>query len=62
MADIIESADLDEDQQAKLEREFAREYHLITREDRLEKIAEDLVAHYMGRGVLARARLGLVLS
>ena len=29
----------------KLEREFAREYHLITREDRLEKIAEDIVAH-----------------
>lgn len=55
MADIIESADLDEDQQAKLEREFAREYQLITREDRLEKIAEDLVAHYMGRGVLAKA-------
>src|SRR6266699_1483480 len=55
MAEIIESADLDEDQQAKLEREFAREYQLITREDRLEKIAEDLVAHYMGRGVLAKA-------
>ena len=32
-----------------------REYHLITREDRLEKIAEDIVAHYMGRGVLAKA-------
>src|SRR5579863_4461666 len=31
MADIIESADLDADQQAKLEREFAREYQLITR-------------------------------
>jgi type I restriction enzyme R subunit len=55
MADIIDSADLDEDQQAKLEREFAREYQLITREERLEKIAEDLVAHYMGRGVLAKA-------
>jgi type I restriction enzyme R subunit len=57
MADIIESADLDEDQQAKLEREFAREYQLITREDRLEKIAEDLVAHYTGRGVLAKAMI-----
>ena len=55
MAEIIESADLDKDQQAKLEREFAREYQLITREERLEKIAEDLVAHYMGRGVLAKA-------
>jgi type I restriction enzyme R subunit len=55
ITDIVESALLDEDQQAKLEREFAREYHLITREDRLEKIAEDIVAHYMGRGVLAKA-------
>jgi type I restriction enzyme, R subunit len=55
MAEIIESADLDDDQQAKLEREFAREYQLITREERLEKVAEDLVAHYMGRGVLAKA-------
>ena len=32
-----------------------REYHLITREDRLERIGEDIVAHYMGRGVLAKA-------
>jgi type I restriction enzyme, R subunit len=55
IADIVESADLDEDQQAKLEREFAREYHLITREERLEKVAEDIVAHYSGRGVLAKA-------
>jgi type I restriction enzyme R subunit len=55
IADIVDSADLSDDQQAKLEREFAREYHLITRADRLEKIAEDLVAHYTGRGVLAKA-------
>jgi type I restriction enzyme R subunit len=55
MAEIIGAAELDDEQQAKLEREFAREYHLITREDRLEKIAEDIVAHYTGRGVLAKA-------
>jgi type I restriction enzyme R subunit len=55
LAEVVDSADLNDDQQAKLEREFAREYHLITREDRLEKIAEDLVAHYTGRGVLAKA-------
>ena len=46
---LIEAAELDEEQQKKLEREFAREYHLITRDDRLEKVAEDLVAHFMGR-------------
>ena len=55
IAAIIDDAELDEDQQAKLEREFAREYHLITREERLDRIAEDIVAHYMGRGVLAKA-------
>ncbi len=46
---LIEQAELDDEQEKKLEREFAREYHLITREDRLEKVAEDLVAHFMGR-------------
>jgi type I restriction enzyme, R subunit len=55
IASIIDEAELDEDQEEKLEREFAREYHLITREDRLDKIAEDLVAHYTGRRVLAKA-------
>jgi type I restriction enzyme R subunit len=55
MAAIIEDADLDDDQQAKLEREFKREYQLITREDRIERIGEDIVAHFMGRGVLAKA-------
>jgi type I restriction enzyme R subunit len=55
MAAIIEKADLDDDQQTKLERDFKREYQLITREDRLERIGEDIVAHYMGRGVLAKA-------
>ena len=46
---LIEAAELDEAQETKLEREFAREYHLITRDDRLEKVAEDIVAHFMGR-------------
>ncbi|MCU1326442.1 MAG: type site-specific deoxyribonuclease, HsdR family [Bryobacterales bacterium] len=55
MASIIEDADLDDDQQAKLERDFKREYQLITRDERLERIGEDIVAHYMGRGLLAKA-------
>src|SRR5205814_7012567 len=32
IATIVEEAELDEEQEEKLEREFAREYHLITRE------------------------------
>ena len=46
---LVEAAELDDEQEKKLEREFAREYHLITRDDRLEKVAEDLVSHFMGR-------------
>ena len=49
LENLIEQAELDDEQEMKLEREFAREYHLITRDDRLEKVAEDLVALFMGR-------------
>ncbi|MBA4313268.1 MAG: DEAD/DEAH box helicase [Chlorobiaceae bacterium] len=52
---VIEEAMLDEEQEKKLEREFSREYHLITRDDRLEKIGEDIVAHFMGRGYSGKA-------
>ena len=52
---ILEEAELDEAQQEKLEREFAQEYQLITREDRLEVIAEDIVAHFIGRGYRGKA-------
>jgi len=52
---VVEAAELDEAQEARLEREFAREYHLITRNDRLEEIAEDIVLHFMGRGFPGKA-------
>jgi len=55
MENLLEEAELDEKQEKKVEREFAREYHLITRDDRLEKIAEDIVAHFMGRGHQGKA-------
>ena len=54
---VLEEAELDEAQERKLEREFAREYHLITRDDRLEKIAEDVVDHFLGRGLRAKAMM-----
>src|SRR5207237_5692420 len=50
IARVIEDAELNEEQETRLEREFSHEYHLITRNDRLEKVAEDLVNHFMGRG------------
>src|SRR3989304_1826467 len=52
---IIEESLLDEEQEKKLEREFSREYHIITRDDRLEKIAEDIVSHFMSRGYKGKA-------
>ena len=55
MEGILEAAELDDAQEAKLEREFAREYHLITREDRLDAIAKDIVSHFMGRGHRGKA-------
>lgn len=44
--DAIERADLDVDQQERLEREFAKEIHLLTAQPRLEAIAKDFVRHY----------------
>ena len=44
--DAIENADLDVDQQDKLEAEFAKEIHLLTAEPRLRSIAQDFVRHY----------------
>jgi type I restriction enzyme, R subunit len=55
MGELLEAAELDERKEKKLEREFAREYQLITREDRLERIAQDIVQHFMGRGHLGKA-------
>lgn len=52
---LIDEAELDPDQENKLEREFSREYHLITRDDRLENITRDIVAHFMGRGQFGKA-------
>jgi len=52
---LLEEAELDEEQERKLEREFSREYQLVTRDDRLEKIAEDIVEHFMGRGQEGKA-------
>jgi type I restriction enzyme, R subunit len=53
--EVIENAMLDDEQEKRLEREFMREYHLITREERLDRIAADIVQHFMGRGYMGKA-------
>lgn len=52
---LIEDADLDADQEAKLEKVLGRQYHLITRDDRLETVAQDIVRHFLGRGFVGKA-------
>ncbi|MFZ5904112.1 MAG: type I restriction endonuclease subunit R [Chloroflexota bacterium] len=52
---VLERAELDADEEAKLAREFPHEYDLITRDERLETIAEDIVLHFMNRGFKGKA-------
>ncbi len=52
---LIEAAELDPEQEAKLERELSRQYHILTRDDRLETIAKDIVRHFLGRGFVGKA-------
>ena len=54
---ILESAALDVEQEKRLEREFGRQYHLITRDQRLETIAADIVLHFTGRGYRGKAMM-----
>lgn len=55
MAELIENEDLDEDQRRKLEREFKRDYPILTSEKRLDTIAKDLVWHFNERGYQGKA-------
>ena len=52
---LIEDADLDAEQEAKLEKVLGRQYHLITRDERLETVAQDIVRHFLGRGFVGKA-------
>jgi type I restriction enzyme, R subunit len=52
---LIEDAGLDDEQEAKLEKALGRQYHLLTRDDRLETVAQDIVRHFLGRGFVGKA-------
>lgn len=52
---LIEAAELDPEQEAKLERELSKQYHILTRDDRLETVAQDIVRHFLGRGFPGKA-------
>jgi type I restriction enzyme R subunit len=59
MWQIIDDAELNEQEERKLAREFKRQYNIITDDDRLDKIADDIVTHFLGRGYRGKA---MVLS
>ena len=52
---LIEAAELDPEQEAKLEKELSKQYHILTRDDRLETVAQDIVRHFLGRGFVGKA-------
>jgi type I restriction enzyme R subunit len=51
---LLDAAALDEEQEKKLQQTFGKQYHLITRNDRLDEIATDLVRHFSARGYLGK--------
>ncbi|MDI1314740.1 type I restriction endonuclease subunit R [Prosthecobacter sp.] len=52
---LIEEAELSPEAEEKLQRELGNQYHLITREDRLETVAKDIMNHFLGRGFQGKA-------
>ena len=55
LLEIFEREELDETQEIRLEQKLPIPYNVITREKRLEAIAEDIVSHFMGRGYRGKA-------
>lgn len=54
---VMDYYDLTTDEEDRLEQEFSTFYHLITREDRLNKVAEDIVTHFTARGYDGKAMI-----
>jgi type I restriction enzyme, R subunit len=57
MERLLEEAEVNEEQEKRLEREFSKSYQLITRDERLETIAADIVEHFLGRGHKGKAMM-----
>ncbi len=53
--DLIDEAGLDPAHEERLEQELGRQYHIITRDDRLDTIAQDIVRNFLGRGFIGKA-------
>ncbi len=53
--EVIDEAALDDEGEARLQKLLGKQYHLITRDDRLDTIAGDIVEHFLGRGFQGKA-------
>lgn len=52
---IIKNADLTDEQEENFAKKYVNTYELITRDDRLDEIAQDVVEHFMNRGFRGKA-------
>ena len=57
MQRLLEDAELDAEQEKLIERQFARQYQLIVRPERLDAIAKDIVRHFVTRGYRGKAMM-----
>lgn len=55
LGQLMDKYDLDEDEEDRLEKEYSTFYEIVTREDRLNTIARDIVEHFVGRGYDGKA-------
>jgi type I restriction enzyme, R subunit len=55
LEELLEAAELDEEAEGQLAQKFGKQYTLLTRPERLRKIAKDLVVHFVGRGFTGKA-------
>lgn len=53
--ELLDDVELSEEQEKRLQREFGRQYTLITNPDRLDKVANDLALHFAMRGYRGKA-------
>lgn len=52
---LIDAADLDPEQEARLQKRLGSQYDILTRDDRLDTVAADIVRHFLGRGFQGKA-------
>ncbi|GER88044.1 DEAD/DEAH box helicase [Dictyobacter vulcani] len=55
MKRLVIDRQLNDEQESKLSTQLLREYGLLTQDDRLEWVAEDIVSHFMQRGYMGKA-------